>query len=113
MDIKTAKRERRHKKIRTKIKGTADVPRLAVFRSNRYVYAQLIDDEKQVTLAHVTSLKSKGSTTVEKAKKIGAEIAEKAKGLKIGKVVFDRAGFIYTGKIKAIAEGAREGGLIF
>ena len=112
MDIKTAKRERRHKKIRTKIKGTGEVPRLAVFRSNRYVYAELIDDDKQITLAHATSLKSKGAT-VEKAKKVGLEIAEKAKALKIGKVVFDRAGFIYTGKIKAIADGAREGGLTF
>ena len=105
-------RARRQKRIRAKISGTAAAPRLSVYRSNKYVYAQLINDEAGKTLAASTSLKMKGKM-MEKAKQVGREIAEKAKALKIEKAVFDRGGFIYTGKIKAIAEGAREGGLKF
>ena len=100
-------------KIRSRVSGTEDVPRLCVFRSNRYIYAQLINDDKGVTLASATSLGVKGKGMMEKAKATGTELAKKAVGLKISKVVFDRGGFIFTGKIKAVAEGAREGGLKF
>lgn len=103
---------RRQKRIRAKISGTAERPRLSVYRSNAYVYAQLINDEAGKTIASVSSLKMKGKLT-ENATQVGTEIAQKAKALKISKVVFDRGGFIYTGKIKAIAEGARAGGLTF
>ena len=107
------KRARRQARIRAKVSGTADKPRLAVFRSNKYVYAQLINDDAGKTLAAATSLKMKGKGMMVKAKEVGKALAEKAVALKIKKVVFDRGGFIFTGKIKAIAEGAREGGLIF
>jgi large subunit ribosomal protein L18 len=85
---------------------------LSVYKSNQFVYAQLLDDDKGVTLAYEASDKKDG-TKLEGAQKVGARIAEKAKGLKIEKVVFDRGGFIYTGKIRALAEAAREGGLKF
>jgi large subunit ribosomal protein L18 len=110
---KTEKRARRQARIRAKVSGTAEKPRLAVFRSNRYVYAQLIDDAQGKTLAAASSLKVGGKGMVAKAKETGIEIAKKAKVLKIEKAVFDRGGFIYTGKIKALADGAREGGLKF
>ncbi len=101
---KQLKIERRHKKIRSTLSGTAERPRLSVFKSHKYLYAQLIDDTKGHTLAQATS---------DDAKKVGEEIAKKAKALKIEKVVFDRGGYLYTGKIKIIADGAREGGLNF
>ncbi len=110
---KTANRERRHKRIRAKVFGTAEKPRLSVHKSNTAVFAQLIDDEKGVTLAAVSSRKVKGKTVAERAFETGKEIAKLAGGKKIEKVVFDRGGFIYTGKVKAIADGAREGGLKF
>ena len=109
---KTAKRLRIHKKVRAKISGTAEVPRLSVFRSNRYVYAQLIDDVSGATIASASDLGGKG-TRVERAKNVGANLAKAAKEKKIGKVVFDRGGFSYAGIIKALADGAREGGLKF
>ncbi len=96
--------ERRHRRIRAKISGTAEAPRLSVFKSNRYVYAQLIDDTKGTTLAAASG---------NDAKKVGAEIAKKGLAAKIEKVVFDRGGYLYAGKIQAIADGAREGGLKF
>lgn len=96
--------ERRHKRIRAKISGTADMPRLSVFKSNRFIYAQLIDDVKGNTLASASS---------NDAKKVGSELAKKALALKIEKVVFDRGGYLYAGKIKAVADSAREGGLKF
>lgn len=99
---KQVKRRIRHKRVRAKIKGTAKVPRLCVFRSNKRLYAQLIDDEKGKTLA---------SANGSDPKKIGLSIAEKALAQKINKVVFDRGGYKYHGKVKALAEGAREGGL--
>ncbi len=111
-NLKKEKRNRRHARIRAKISGTADVPRLSVFKSNTALYAQLIDDTSGVTLASATSRGTKGKG-LEYAKNLGAEIAKKAEGLKIKKIVFDRGGFIYTGKVKALAEGAREGGLSF
>lgn len=110
--IKREKRERRHRRIRAKVMGTAEKPRLSVYKSNRYVFAQLIDDEKGATLLQATSQGVKG-TKLEGAKKVGQQIAEKAKALKIDTVVFDRGGFIYTGKIKVLADAAREGGLKF
>jgi large subunit ribosomal protein L18 len=113
--IKTKKeqRERRKKRIRAKISGTASSPRLSVFKSNMHISAQLIDDENGVTLAASHSKLVKGKTLTEKAKAVGIDIALKAKAKKINKAVFDRGGYTYTGKVKAIAEGAREGGLVF
>jgi large subunit ribosomal protein L18 len=112
-NIKSQKRARRHKRIRSKVSGTAAMPRLSVFKSNKYMYAQLIDDDKSVTLAAVTSEKMKGKGMVEKAKGVGKEIAALALAKNISKVVFDRGGFIYTGRVKALADAAREGGLTF
>lgn len=107
------KRERRHKKIRAKVFGTADCPRLSVFRSNKYIYAQLIDDNAGKTLVASSSSKVQGKSALEKAKAVGLELAKLALDKKIKAVVFDRGGFIYTGKIKVLADGAREGGLVF
>ena len=111
--IKTEKRIRRHKRIRAKVKGTTERPRLAIFRSNKAIYAQIIDDLKGETLVSMTSFNVKGKNPLEEAKEVGKEIAKLAKGKKIEKVVFDRGGYIYTGKVRAVAEGAREGGLEF
>jgi large subunit ribosomal protein L18 len=86
---------------------------LSVFKSNRYMYAQLINDETSTTIAHVTSEKMKAKGMVAKAKLVGKKIAEAAAAKNIKKVVFDRGGFIYTGRVKALAEAAREGGLNF
>ena len=105
---KQEKRLRRHKRVRAKIAGSAEVPRLCVFRSHQYIYAQLVDDEKGKTLIAV-----QGKANVDKAKKVGKLIAKKALEKKIEKVVFDRGGYKYHGKVKALAEGAREGGLKF
>ncbi len=112
-NINLSSRDRRRKRIRAKISGTESCPRLSVFKSNAFIYAQLIDDENGKTLAAASSLKtSKGSKT-ESAKNVGIEIAKTAKSKNISKVVFDRGGFIYTGRVRALAEGAREGGLEF
>ncbi len=100
------KRLRRHKRVRAKIKGTAKVPRLCVFRSNKHIYGQLIDDEKGKIL-----LSAKDNIVI--AKKVGKLLAEKAIVKKYKKVVFDRAGYKYHGRVKSLAEGAREGGLKF
>jgi len=107
------KRDRRHKKIRARVFGTALCPRLSVFRSNKYIYAQIIDDNSGKTLVSISSMKAKGKTALEKAKDVGLELAKLAQEKKIKAVVFDRGGFIYTGKIKVLADGAREGGLQF
>ena len=113
-NIKTEKRVRLHKKIRSRVSGTAERPRLAVFRSNRYMYAQLIDDIAGVTLASASdiSLTDKISK-VERAKTVGKKLAEEAKGKKITAVVFDRGGFSYRGRGQALADAAREAGLQF
>lgn len=100
-------------RTRKKISGTADVPRLAVFRSNKFIYCQLIDDIQGITIANADSKALKAGSDIESAKKVGAEIASKAKGKNIEKVVFDRGGNLYHGRIKALADGAREGGLQF
>ncbi|OHB14558.1 MAG: 50S ribosomal protein L18 [Candidatus Zambryskibacteria bacterium RIFCSPLOWO2_12_FULL_45_14] len=97
-------RDRKRKKIRAKISGTSTRPRLSVFKSNTAIYAQLIDDEKASTLV---------SASGSDAGKVGQEIAKKAIAKKINKIVFDRGGYIYTGKILALAEGARKAGLKF
>lgn len=111
---KTALRKaRRHARIRAKISGTALRPRLAIYKSTNAIYAQVIDDEKGVTLAAADSRKMSGKTPLEKAMATGKDIAEKAKAKKITEVVFDRGGFEYKGKIEAIATGAREAGLKF
>lgn len=110
---KTESRLRRRIRIRAKVSGTSERPRLSVFKSNKFVSAQLIDDNAGKTLAFATTKNAKSKTPLEGAKEIGVEIAKLAKAAKIEKVVFDRGGYIYTGKIKAVAEGAREGGLIF
>ncbi len=111
--IKKIQRERRRKRIRAKIFGTALKPRLSVFRSNKYISAQLIDDEKGLTLASATSKGLKGKTVAERAKAVGSSIGEQAKAKKITKAVFDRGGYIYTGSVSALADGAREAGLQF
>lgn len=123
---KIEKRERRHRRIRAKVRGTDARPRLAVFKSNRYLYGQLINDDKGITVAAVSdaALPQKKSasasekqaskaTKTERARLLGKTLAEVAMKKKITTAVFDRGGFIYTGRIKAFAEGAREGGLLF
>ena len=102
------RREIRHLRARKKIVGTAERPRLAVYRSNRYIYAQVIDDTKGTTLACASDLKSKDKKAVDRAKKVGAEIAKICQSKKIAVVVFDRSGFKYTGLIKTLAEEARK-----
>ena len=106
-------RTRRHARVRAKVFGTAERPRLSVFRSNRGIFAQLIDDEKGVTVLGLSSLSLSKGTPVERARKCGVTLAEKAKVKKISTVVFDRGGFLYAGAVKALAEGAREGGITF
>ena len=111
-----AARLKRHARVRSKITGTAERPRLDVFRSNSHIYAQLIDDVKGVTLAAAASNeKDFGASggNCEGARKVGKLIAERAKKKKISEVVFDRGGYIYHGRVKELAEGAREGGLKF
>lgn len=115
MLAKQEKRHRRHKRIRVRIKGTADRPRLCVFKSTKRIYAQLIDDQKGkiVALASDLEFKKNKEKKIDKAKEVGKLIASKAKAIKIEKVVFDKAGYKYHGRIKSVAEGAREGGLNF
>jgi len=110
---KLANRTRRHARIRARVIGSAERPRLAVFRSNRYIYAQLINDAEAKTIASADSRQQKGNNPSEKAIAVGKSIAETAKKAGIEKVVFDRGGFQYQGAIAALADGAREGGLQF
>lgn len=111
--IKTEQRDRRRKRIRAKIFGTSEKPRFSIFRSNKYLTAQLIDDTKGNTLASATSKNVKGKSVLERAKAVGASIAEQAKSKNISSAVFDRGGYLYTGSVSAIAEGARNAGLKF
>ncbi|HCC60172.1 MAG: 50S ribosomal protein L18 [Candidatus Staskawiczbacteria bacterium RIFOXYC1_FULL_37_43] len=116
MSVKQEKRARRQKKIRSKIHGTKERPRLCVFRSQNHIYARLIDDAESKVLLSVSDMEiksAKKSAKSESAKEVGKLIAKKALEKKIEKVVFDRAGFVFHGRIKALAEGAREGGLKF
>lgn len=111
---KQEKRIRRHIRVRAKIKGTSKVPRLCVFRSSNHIYANLIDDEKGKTILSLSDFKSKSKKKkTDLAKELGKKIAEKALENKIQKIVFDRGGYEYHGRVKAMAEGAREGGLKF
>ena len=112
---KVQRRSRIKKSIRRKIAGTSEKPRLSIFRSNRVIYAQIIDDVTGVTLAAASSAKldDAAKANVETASKVGKEIASKALEKGITQVVFDRSGYLYHGKVKSLAEGAREAGLKF
>ena len=111
---KVQKRDRIKRRVRGKISGSAELPRLSVYKSNKEIYAQLIDDKEGKTLASASSrtLKAKGNK-VEISAEVGKAIAEKAKAAGIENIVFDRNGFVYHGRVKALADGAREGGLKF
>jgi len=108
-------RQKRHRRLRTRIAGTADRPRLAVYRSLTQIYAQVIDDRSGRTLAAASSLEAKDSKAkkAEAAKAVGAKIAEKAKAAGIEEVIFDRGGYRYHGRVKALADAARSNGLRF
>ena len=116
---KTQARQRVRVRIRTKLKGSGERPRLAVFKSGKHIYAQVIDDGSGRTLAHASSLDAglksdaKNGANVGTAKRVGKLVADRAKEKGIGRVVFDRGGYIYHGKVKALADAAREGGLEF
>lgn len=113
MQNKNEKRIRLKKKIRAKIRGTAERPRLSVFRSNKFIYAQVINDTTGTTLAEASDLKMKEGKKMERAKKVGRAIGELSLKAKINRVVFDRNGFRYTGRIKLVADEARAAGLEF
>lgn len=113
MLTKNLKRQRRHQRIRSKISGTAAHPRLVVFRGNTHIYAQLVDDTVGHVLAASSTLKLKKGTGLEKARQVGEELAKKALEKSIKTCVFDRGGYLYHGRVKALAEGARAGGLQF
>ena len=109
-------RIRRHTRVRKHVRGSAERPRLAVFRSNRHVSAQVIDDRSGTTLASASTHESDlrdGSSNKDAAAKVGARVAERAKAAGVSQVVFDRGGFLYHGRVAAVAEGAREAGLEF
>lgn len=107
------RRKRRVARVRSRVVGTKEKPRLSVFRSNRYIQAQLVDDEKGVTIAAVSSREDKKGTKQEKATRAGELIAQRAKEVGITKAVFDRRSYRYHGRVRAFAEGARKGGLVF
>ena len=113
-------RKRRHVRVRAKVSGTSRRPRLNVFRSSAHIYAQVIDDTRGHTLVAASDLEvaireraGEGATKVARAKAVGEAIAQRAKDAGVDSVVFDRGGFLYHGRVKAVADGAREGGLIF
>ncbi len=109
-------RDRRHKRVRRKISGTSECPRLCMYRSNTGIYAQIIDDVKGITLVSASTLDKEVKTkhaNKEAAKEVGSLIASRAKDKKIKDVVFDRSGYVYHGVVKELAEAAREGGLNF
>ena len=114
-ESKNVSRTRRHARVREKISGTAEAPRLCLYRSNKNIEAQLIDDVKGVTLACSSSmaLKLDNGSNIEAAKKVGEDLAKKALAKDIKKVVFDRSGYIYHGRVKSLAEAARVAGLEF
>ena len=114
-ESKNVQRLMRHKRVRKNISGTSEMPRLNVFRSNSQIYAQIINGETGTTLASSSSvqLKIKNGGNIEGAKLVGADIAKKAKEAKISKVVFDRGGYQYHGRVEALADAARENGLEF
>ncbi len=111
---KLDRRKRIRRRIRKKVQGTAQRPRLSVFRSNKYIYAQLIDDVAGVTLAQASSFEAAIAQTGNKSEQsanVGKLLAERAKAAGVETVVFDRAGYLYHGRVKSLADGAREGGL--
>ncbi len=112
MDV-NLKRQRRKRHIRKKVIGTSERPRLVVNRTNRNIYAQVINDEIGITLASASDLKIDSGNPIERAEKVGEQIAEELKMNNITKVVFDRAGYKYHGRVKSLAEGARKAGLDF
>lgn len=112
-EIKDNKRMRIKNRIRAKVTGSAEKPRLSVFRSNKHIEAQLIDDATGKTLVSAGDIKETAGTKIARAEKVGATLAERAQAAGIGEVVFDRNGFKYAGRIKALADKAREGGLTF
>ena len=107
-----AQRDRRHLRVRKKVTGTEARPRLVIYRSLKHIHAQLVDDDKQQTLMTVTDAGFEGKKTA-KSTEVGKRIAEKAKEAGVTRVVFDRGGYKYHGRVKAVADGAREGGLEF
>lgn len=116
---KNKERQRRHIRVRKKVAGTADIPRLSVYRSLNHIYVQVIDDTKGVTLCSASTLEKDVKTAIAKlnktdaAKTVGKKLAEKALKKGIKNVVFDRGGYLYTGRVQAVADGAREAGLNF
>jgi large subunit ribosomal protein L18 len=110
---KDSRRRKIHDKIRSKINGTSELPRMSVYRSNKQIYVQLIDDVNGSTLASASSKDVKGGTKSDVSKLVGKAIAEKATSKGIANVVFDRGGFLYHGRVKALADAAREAGLKF
>ncbi|MDE7306606.1 MAG: 50S ribosomal protein L18 [Clostridia bacterium] len=116
---KNKERQRRHDRVRKKVKGTAETPRMCVYRSLNHIYVQLIDDVKGVTLCSASTMEKdvkaavKDMTKTEAAKAVGKKAAEKAVAKGIKEVVFDRGGYLYTGRVQAVADGAREAGLNF
>ncbi len=114
MNGKLSRRKKIQLRIRKNIVGTSDTPRLTVFRSNKEIYCQIIDDTTGQTIVSASSRgHEKGQAKVEVAKKVGVDLAEKAKAANVSSVIFDRSGYLYHGRVKALAEGAREGGLQF
>ncbi|MDA3931781.1 MAG: 50S ribosomal protein L18 [Tenericutes bacterium] len=111
--IKNKNRKVRHRRMRFYIKGTAERPRLNVFRSNKQIYAQIIDDTNSVTLAQASSLKLENGANIKGAKSVGKLVAEQAVKQGVKKVVFDRGGYLYHGRVKALADAARAAGLEF
>ena len=116
---RNSERRRIHKRIRNKISGSTERPRLCVYRSSRYIYAQIVDDSRGKTLAAASTIEKdlrgecKGTGNIEASKLVGKKIAERAKSKGIETVVFDRGGYLYHGRVKAVAEAARESGLKF
>lgn len=116
---KNEERLRRHTRVRKKVSGTSETPRLSVYRSLNHIYAQVIDDTKGVTLCSASTMEKEvkakiaDMTKTDAAKEVGKAVAEKAKKLGIENVVFDRGGYLYTGRVQAVADGAREAGLNF
>lgn len=113
MNSKEVKRQRRHAHIRKNVMGSAQKPRLVVSRSNKHIYAQLVDDQSGQTLGSASDQKIADGTPVERAAEVGTLIAAVAVKANVERVVFDRAGYKYHGRVKALADGAREGGLQF
>lgn len=114
---KRTNRKRRHARVRAKIRGTSEIPRISVFRSNRHIFVQLVDDKSGKTIVSngikPNKKDTKKKTKIEQATAIGEALAKKARDAGVGKVVFDRGGYAYHGRVKALAEGLRKGGLKF